>query len=112
MTALHVKHEHEDRDAPVNGTLDALETLIRVIIANGGEAALRARMARLLPAETPAAPASPSLPDIDPLDLAAAVSVCRGLEGFKLTSAKHDSLKRLREICTAWLATINAEARS
>lgn len=37
---------------PLNVALDDCETLVGNIVANGGEAALRARLARLLPAET------------------------------------------------------------
>lgn len=42
-------HEAPERDEPLNAALDAAETLVSNIIAAGGEAPLRARLARLLP---------------------------------------------------------------
>lgn len=42
-------HEPDERDDPLNAALDAAEQLVRNIVANGGEAPLRARLARLLP---------------------------------------------------------------
>ncbi len=42
-------HEPDERDDPLNIALDAAEQLVRNICASGGEAPLRARLARLLP---------------------------------------------------------------
>lgn len=42
-------HEPVEREDPLNVALDAAEQLVRNICANGGEAPLRARLARLLP---------------------------------------------------------------
>lgn len=42
-------HEPAEREDPINVALDAAEQLVRNIVAAGGEVALRARLARLLP---------------------------------------------------------------
>lgn len=42
-------HEPAEREDPLNVALEAAEQLIRNIVASGGEAPLRARLARLLP---------------------------------------------------------------
>lgn len=43
-------HEPHEVEAPVNSMLDELEVLVRRIIAEGGEAPLRVRLERLVPA--------------------------------------------------------------
>ena len=48
-------HEPHEVEAPVNSMLDELEVLVRRIIAEGGEAPLRARLDRLVPANRPRA---------------------------------------------------------
>ena len=45
------RHEPHEVEAPVNSMLDELEVLVRRIIADGGEAPLRARLDRLVPVD-------------------------------------------------------------
>lgn len=65
---------------PVNGMLDLFEAQVRLLLDNGAEAAVRARLARLLPEPSPAASAPCAAVGADDALLAASgASVLRQL---------------------------------
>lgn len=119
-----------DRGDPWNVLLDAFEAQVRLLLDNGLEPQVRARLGRLLvapgsllaPGDSPAGSRppgvsagersgaqeeSPGATQIDPLVLAQVLTVARMLGRFKLTEEQHAALGLLR----AWLTGRMKEAR-
>ncbi len=77
---MRIRTEPQELDNPVNGELDRIEDAIRSVVARGGEAPLRARLARLLGNGAPGASDRPAaLGSVSGADLAPAVKVFAAL---------------------------------
>ena len=65
-STAHHPAEPAEREDPVNGLLDSLETLVTTLVEMGLEPHLRARIARLLPVPTPSVGGTSRLASGDP----------------------------------------------
>ena len=122
---------------PINGLLDLFEAQVRLLLDHGAEAALRARLARLLPAPQPepdlftgpsvahqrpgcaGAKSAPEAPSKEPTALAAAGELgltallgnLKQLERLKMDSLAHKAVTSIKAAVDAELNALK-EARS
>ena len=103
MTPPMPARAHDDREAlqPINAMLDLAEQSIRIVIEHGGEAALRARLERLLPA--PPVPAPAQDPD-RAIDLANVLTALRAGEGRRMTEAQFQAIANAKAFVMSELA--------
>lgn len=91
-----------------NGLLDLTEQHLRLVLELGMESQLRARLARLLPAET-SPPPSPAEQPVSALTLTRMLTVLGFLDRFKLKRVEHEALASVR---AAIQAALSAATRS
>lgn len=107
--------ETSQPDLAINAMLDLAEHAIRTVIEHGGEAALRARLERLLPAPAPDAGRHPkaqakNITDIDrALTLANAASVLAAVERRQRIDASRRQLAAARSVLEAEIETLKGE---
>ena len=73
-STAHHPAEPAEREDPVNGLLDSLETLVTTLVEMGLEPQLRARLARLLPVPTPSVGGASRLASGEPAGTRGSVS--------------------------------------